>query len=286
MGSNGDEDRKTTPFMAGSLVARALLAGMVFVAAGKITQRSRKTDGAPKRVKAFTQPYDGHTLSQAQKDQLEAGRKVIFSAREAGATGGRGTAVCDVEAPPSVVWKTVLGFERYKGRLAQCKYSNVYERKKNVMKRTETIKVHMKLDGIVKDFNCYYDHTYKPDAHMLTWTLDLDHKSDFLDVQGQWVVEKHPSKADWSRVYYSADVLLPAWLPKMVVTTLCKTGGTKALSFVKKDSEAAFSSTSVSFADKLKSKLTGGATGRTALKTSLRPRLPTFAARHRVAKRR
>jgi len=95
----------------------------------------------------------------------------------------------------------------------------------------------------------------------MTWTLDSDKKSDFVDVQGQWCVEKHPSKPDWSRVYYSADVLLPAWLPRMVVATLCKTGGIKALVFAKKDAEAAFKSSSRGFfANRIRNGFRGGAT--------------------------
>ena len=90
---------------------------------------------------------------------------MLLAGREANAGGGRGTAVCDVEAPPDACWKAVLGFDRYAGRLAQCSKSTVYERKKNVMARTETIKVHMKLAGGVKTFNCYYDHTFRPDKN-------------------------------------------------------------------------------------------------------------------------
>jgi ribosome-associated toxin RatA of RatAB toxin-antitoxin module len=155
----------------------------------------------------------------------------------ANAGGGRGTAVCDVEAPPESVWKAILGFDRYAGRLAQCSKSRVYEQSKSRMARSETYKVHMKLAGGVKTFNCYYDHTYEPHKNQVTWTLDPDHTSDFLDVQGQWCVFKHPTKKDWSRVWYSADVVLPPWLPRAVVVVLCKTSGTKALTFCKKEAE-------------------------------------------------
>ena len=65
---------------------------------------------------------------------------------------------------------------------------------------------------------------------------------DFVDVQGQWYVAKHPTKQGWSRVWYSAEVALPPWLPGPIVVQLCKTSGTKALSFVKKEAEALMSS--------------------------------------------
>ena len=72
---------------------------------------------------------------------------------------------------------------------------------------------------------------------MLTWTLDTEKTSDFTDVQGQWYVEKHPKNKDCSRVWYSADVALPPWLPSYVVTNLCTTAGKKSCNFVKTYSE-------------------------------------------------
>jgi len=164
----------------------------------------------------------------------------MLAKRDMAADGGRGSCVCDVAAPPKFVWDTVLDFEHYEGRLAACKKSTVYERKKNVVQRTENVKVHMVLDAVVKEFNCYYDHTYRPDKSVLTWTLDPTKKSDFYDVQGQWCVDPHPTKQNWSRVWYSADIALPPWLPKFVVIKLCKTSGIKALNFAKDSAEVNF----------------------------------------------
>lgn len=191
-----------------------------------------------KKLLPFLKRHDGIELSAKQAMQVDAGEKVMLAKREVGAGGGRGTAVCDVAAPPKYVWETVLDFEHYEGRLAACKRSRVYEKSRNLVQRTETIKVHMILDAVVKEFNCYYDHTWRPDKSVLTWTLDPEKKSDFYDVQGQWCVDKHPTKPNWSRVWYSADIALPPWLPRMVVIQLCKKSGIKALNFAKKDAEA------------------------------------------------
>jgi len=248
--SADDDDRKQTINLAKSILLKALLATSVVVAGAKIKALalpSTTADGRPRRAVApFTKPGDGwpSKLSKSHLAQLDDGKKVLLAGREANAGGGRGTAVCDVAAPPDSCWQAILGFERYAGRLAQCSSSSVYDRKKNVMARSETIKVHMKLAGGVKTFNCFYDHTYRPDKNMVTWTLDPDKKSDFLDVQGQWCVYKHPTKKNWSRVWYSADVVLPPWLPRIVVVQLCKTSGTKALQFAKKEAEAVYKSSS------------------------------------------
>ncbi|KAJ1452721.1 hypothetical protein M885DRAFT_305657 [Pelagophyceae sp. CCMP2097] len=166
MGQPDEERRRPALQPAASFAVRALLAGFVFVVTGRLA--NRRAEPRVSACNGFTQPYDGIKLNGEQLEQLDAGRKLTLSKREAGVGGGRGTAVCDIAAPPKEIWKTILDFDHYKGRLAQCKYSTVYERKKNVMSRTETIKVHMKLDGIIRDFNCYYDHTFKPDKNELT----------------------------------------------------------------------------------------------------------------------
>jgi len=202
-----------------------------------VVRRASETECAPPPARARARARAFRRKKNDAARRAQAGKNVLLQGREANAGGGRGTAVCDVAAPPEAVWKAVLGFDRYAGRLAQCSKSRVYARSKNRMARSETIKVHMKLAGGVKTFNCYYDHTYEPHKNQVTWTLDPDHKSDFLDVQGQWCVFKHPDKPDWSRVWYSADVVLPPWLPRVVVVQLCKTSGTKALAFMKKEAE-------------------------------------------------
>ena len=190
------------------------------------------------KARPITTPGDGclSRLNRGHETTLDKGKPVMF-AGAMGGEGGRGTAVCDVAAPPRVVWKLLTDFEHYAGKLPNCKSCKVYSRSKNMVMRTERIKVHMQLDAVVRAFNCYYDHTYAPDKKMLTWTLDPAHTSDFTDVQGQWYIDKHPSKKDCSRVWYTAEVALPPWLPAMMVKSLCNEAGKKSVGFVKKYAE-------------------------------------------------
>mmetsp|Transcript_1025 Transcript_1025/g.2933 ORF Transcript_1025/g.2933 Transcript_1025/m.2933 type:complete len:288 (-) Transcript_1025:310-1173(-) len=222
-------------------LSAALVVGATVGKAAVATIAASKTGGSERpQLLPFTKRHDGIELTSKQKHDLEEGKKVMLAKREMSAGGGRGTAVCDVAAPPKFVWDTVLDFAHYEGRLAACKRSTVYYRKTNVMQRSETIKCHMILDAVVKEFNCYYDHTWRPDQQVLTWTLDPSRHSDFVDVQGQWCVDKHPSKENWSRVWYSADIAVPPWLPRLVVVQMCKTSGIKALNFAKAGAESAF----------------------------------------------
>jgi len=152
--------------------------------------------------------------------------------------GGRGTTVVDVAAPPKAVWDVVLDFNSYGGRLGSCKRARIYETR--LEEDVHTIKAHLVLDGYVKEFNAFYEHLYRPAESLLTWSLDPNKDSDFVDVQGQWCVDAHPDKGPtWSRVWYSTDVAVPGWLPRFVVRSMCKTGGIKALDFAKKYAEAA-----------------------------------------------
>ena len=230
-------------------VIKALIAALVVLCSAKISTGLIKANSIGNqplqgKIKPITLNGDGweNNLSKDQLQQLDNGKRVLLQKRLRGDSGGRGTAVQDMNAPPATVLKAVTTFDRYAGRLAQCSYSTVYGRSQNRMKGTENIKVHMKLAGGVKTFNCYYDHTVTPKKGTVTWQLDPDKTSDFVDVQGQWYVAKHPTKQGWSRVWYSAEVALPPWLPGPIVVQLCKTSGTKALSFVKKEAEALVSS--------------------------------------------
>ena len=237
-----------TSAYSSSIFGKALVAVLVLLAgsrisAGLLNAGSLANQPLAGKIKPITLNGDGWegNLKKKDFDTLNSGKRVLLN-RGLKGSGGRGTAVQDIQADPQTVLKAVTTFDRYAGRLAQCSYSTVYGRTQNRMKGTENIKVHMKLAGGVKTFNCYYDHTVTPSKGLVTWELDPEKTSDFVDVQGQWYVAKHPTKQGWSRVWYSAEVALPPWLPGPIVVQLCKTSGAKALSFVKKEAEASSSS--------------------------------------------
>ena len=147
-------------------VIKALIAALVVLCSAKISSGLIKANSIGNqplqgKIKPITLNGDGweNNLSKDQLQQLDNGKRVLLQKRLRGDSGGRGTAVQDMNAPPQTVLKAVTTFDRYAGRLAQCSYSTVYGRSQNRMKGTENIKVHMKLAGGVKTFNCYYDHT-------------------------------------------------------------------------------------------------------------------------------
>ena len=86
-----------------------------------------------------------------------------------------------------------------------------------------TIKTRMKLHIIVMNVEYFIEHRYYPDKNTIAWTLDYNKNSDLDDSIGIWYVEPHPTKEDSSRVFYSCNVLLKNWVPKVVRSYLEKT---------------------------------------------------------------
>ena len=90
------------------------IAGASFLAASAVGAytHTRETSG-PGKCRPIDKPGDGHILTAKGEKLLDKGKSVLFGDDTQSAEGGRGSAVCDVAAPPHLVWKTVLDFESY-----------------------------------------------------------------------------------------------------------------------------------------------------------------------------
>lgn len=93
------------------------------------------------------------------------------------------------------------------------------------------------LSVVVTKMEFFIRHQYYPSKNSLTWTLDYSRQSDIDDSCGFWYVIPHPSKPNWTRVYYSVEVSMFDWVPKVVIDILSKKALTEATGWVKKHSE-------------------------------------------------
>ena len=98
-------------------------------------------------------------------------------------------------------------------------------------------------------------HVYRPSIRTLTWTLDYDRASDFDDTAGYWSVvplkkEGGKEEGEWSRVFYSIDLRIPAWIPTFVVNILNTQALTSATAWVKTQSEKKFQASPAAAAKK------------------------------------
>ena len=152
--------------------------------------------------------------------------------------GGRGIAVQDINAPPSVVLSKISYFKNYPTMVDEVKLCEIYEQE------NDHIKTRFIIGALFVKVEYFIDHTFKPDEGYMSWTLDYSRDSDLDDSVGFWVVQPHPDKPQWSRLFYSVDVRLRGWVPGAIEEILVRNGLTKATSWVKRESEASMAATS------------------------------------------
>ena len=178
-------------------------------------------EGSPPRV----------TLSEEEEARLSRGEAVLTTLEEA--SGGRGTAVCDVNAPPEVVWDRIGAFDQYPDMVPRMAESEVYYRDGN------DLRVRMVIRVMGLRYEYYIRHDYQPEKGFVTWTLDYDKLSDLDESVGYWAVLPHPSEPGQSRVFYSIDMKTRGWMPGFVRRMVARQGLEEATGWVKTESEKA-----------------------------------------------
>lgn len=173
-------------------------------------------------------------LSAKDLEKIESGQLWMQSKEENSI--GRGIGISDIAAPPDVVFKEIAGLQAYVGKVPMLKELKVYSKDKKgkeiIEKATYVVKV---IPGY--NFEYYVEHHALPEQGVLLFYLDYDRYSDFNDLQGKWVVEAHPTKEGWSRVYYQCDLMLWGYAPKIVKSLLTNKGLASAMAWVKRESE-------------------------------------------------
>lgn len=175
------------------------------------------------------------TLSSKDLDQLSNGQTVQRQVIDMEAGTAMVLAVIDVAAPVDVVLERITALPEYpqmvKGVVKCANYQVVTHPNK-----TMTIKTHLELKAAIMTFGGYFVHTYyPPPLSSLTWTLDYDRTSDYVDSVGYWHVA--PLSATHSRVFYSVNLIPADWVPSWIVDILQKQALGQAVGWVKIESE-------------------------------------------------
>lgn len=178
-------------------------------------------EGSPPRV----------TLSEEEEARLGQGEAVLTTLEEK--SGGRGTAVRDVKAPPEVVWDRIGAFDQYPDMVPRMTESEVYYRNGN------DLRVRMVIRVMGLRYEYFIRHDYQPENGFVTWTLDYDKLSDLDESVGYWAVLPHPSEPGQSRVFYSIDMKTRGWMPGFVRRMVARQGLEEATGWVKTESEKA-----------------------------------------------
>ena len=172
-------------------------------------------------------------LSAADLATLAAGQPVKKQTQTASGSdaAGRGVAVLDIHADPSVVWAKILAFEQYPAMVDNVKETEVYARE------GDHVKVRIVIGAPMISLEYFIDHVVRQSEGWMTWRLDYDRKSIFDDTVGFWRVEALPDRPGWSRVTYSADVKASGWVPAPIEQAFSTMGLTKATAWVKREAE-------------------------------------------------
>jgi ribosome-associated toxin RatA of RatAB toxin-antitoxin module len=180
-------------------------------------------------LKPYPEKHVPVSLSDAEKKQIADG-KPVFKKTE-GDTGGRGTAIFQVNAPPDVVWDVLKSFESYPKWIKNVDQTEVYR------KKGENIDVRFKISAVGFSVEYFIAHTFREAEKYATWTLDYDRESDLGDSVGYWKVDPVEGNPDASLVTYSVDIQIKSWVPGFIRTLLVDNGLKDATSWVKKVSE-------------------------------------------------
>jgi len=179
-------------------------------------------------------PFEGRppsvTLDRAQKAQLAAGDAVLTTMEDD--VGGRGIAIQDVEAPPSVIWNRIGAFREYPRMVDRVEECEPY------LEDGHDVRVRFLLEALGFEYEYYIKHDFRPGEGYVTWTLDYTRESDLDESVGYWAVVPHPDDPARSRIFYSIDVRTRGWMPGFVRKMVSDSGLRSATAWIKLESEA------------------------------------------------
>ncbi|MEZ4237136.1 MAG: SRPBCC family protein [Myxococcota bacterium] len=182
-------------------------------------------DGAPPRP----------ALSAEDLATLARGEPVLQQQQTASGSdaAGRGVAVLDIHAEPSVIWSKILDYPSYPGMVDHVKSTAIYERK------GDHLYVEFVIGAPLVNIRYYIDHTVHTEQGWLTWRLNYRRTSDFDDTVGYWRVDALPERPGWSRVSYSADVKARGWVPAPIERAFATIGLKTSVAWLAREAEAA-----------------------------------------------
>ena len=200
------------------------------------------------------------SLTSADHSKLDSGEMITKQTKDASGASGRAIAIQNVHAPPNLIWKQLLDFNAYPKKVDKLTECGIYSEAKKGVDGSKQIKARFLVKAAPGfGFEYYCDHHYSASKKSLTWTLDYSRDNDFDDVAGHWYVAQHPSKPDWSTLYYSADLALKGYVPGFVMNILTSTALKSAVGWVKKYSEADFAANGNKASGAFAGKFGGGA---------------------------
>ncbi|MEE2904247.1 MAG: SRPBCC family protein [Myxococcota bacterium] len=187
----------------------------------------------PPILKPIVSTPDPVKLTADEKAQLNKGEPVLRQSKDD--SGGAGIAIQTIDAPPSVVWKTILAYDKYKDWVDNVKSCKVYK-KSGILWYVEMTSKFMWVSSTLYTIN-----RIRKKMNYMSWTLDRNRTSDVRDMIGYWLVLESPDNPNKTRLEYSTELVLGG-VPDFIVNILTKDALVDGTAWVKKRSEEAFAS--------------------------------------------
>ena len=131
----------------------------------------------------------------------------------------RCTSVQDVRAPPAIVWSLLTDYPNYPKFISGLSSCKPYMQRRTMTGGKVVGARYAVSLGPTFKIAYYLEHQYEPLQNCMVWHMDYSKRSDLFDSVGYWFVEAQP----WgSRVYYTTQSMLPAWIPGPIRKTFIK----------------------------------------------------------------
>ena len=141
----------------------------------------------------------------------------------------RCTAIREVEAPADLVFARIIDLPAYPRMINGITRCDVYQRG-FVSPRVRSVCAHYRVRELGVTLEAFMAHEFEVGRRCLTFSLDYSRRSDITDTVGYWYVERVDQ--NWSRLYYSIDSSMPAWLPPPLRDALLNVAAKRATGWV------------------------------------------------------
>lgn len=216
---------------------RLLVSCIAVALCGTFSARSfaeeHKPHPHPPMLKPIVSTPDPVKLTAEEKAQLAKGEAVLRQSKDE--SGGAGVAIQVIDAPTSVVWDTILAYDKYKDWVDNVKSCKVYK-KSGILWYVQMTSKFMWVSSTL-----YTVNRIRKKMNYMSWTLDRSRTSDVRDMIGYWLVLESPDNPNQTRLEYSTELVLGG-VPDFIVNILTKDALVDGTAWVKLRSEEAFKS--------------------------------------------
>jgi ribosome-associated toxin RatA of RatAB toxin-antitoxin module len=143
-----------------------------------------------------------------QKDELKSNHIISYVKKTKNTHTGY--TILDVKGNIDDVFEEIIDFSKYPDLISKVDKAKIYEVHNNI------VKVQFTFSGFLLTLDNCFEHKINKQKHIMTWHIDKDRKSQFLDISnGEWRLQKIGKNK--TRIFYKNEILVKSWIPNILV---------------------------------------------------------------------